>query len=448
METILHTLLVIATGAFVAIVLVVTFFGSKILAVVVPIVARGLAEGKFFGRKNFGFTILDEAQCKVIKSMGRFERVIMVYEGFGLDQYWNIRPSAQDGEIVGWTKNEAPKTNADTELERTGHWDESKRKYIAYEVSMRPIEEGGNYVFSERIGEDGKPTIPTKETTVDHYPGRIPTWMPKFISKHLPGGIWWIGNPFTHAIHEYNFQWTSLRQKGEAGTLKDEFVFRDLSSGSTSGPIDYANTNDDIYWARIEDAETNDPIPVGITFGLTIRIVNPYKALFRVEQWLEATLDRTMPAVRSWVAQQPYVKAIATQETTRREADLILSKTDIDEYVERHWGVRIKALNIKNIDPKDEALRDITTAEYRGKMEGKAAAAKAAGEAEAFTTFANAVEGQPQGQMILAARTLQEMSKNPASTIVHSPQMAGLLLNVPTKTNPPTPEDKKGENSK
>lgn len=418
----------VSLAIFIAIFLAI--FGNKIFAVVVPYIAKGLAEGKFFGRKNFGFTIVDEAQCKTIKMFGQFERCVMVYEGFGLDQYWNIRHTDENG------KEEK-------------HWDESSREWVTYTVSLRPLENGGTYTYN-KVGTNGQPGA---VVTTPNYPGRIPSWMPHFISRHLPGGIWWIGNPFTHSIHEYNFLWTTLRQKQDGGKLVDSFYTQDRSDGTSLGPLDYINLNDDVYVASIDGAETKDPIPVDVVYALTIRVVNPYKALFRVEQWLEATINRTMPSIRAWIANKTFVEAIEKKETIRREEDVILKDSEIGDYTDRHWGVRIKASNVKSISPVGgQSIFDATNAEYRAGMAAKAAVKtaegdkqatiiRAQGEAEAFTTVAKAIEAEPMGETILTARTLQEMSKNPAATIVHANKMSGILLNVPAGSKPEAKPD-------
>ncbi len=442
----------VSLGIFIAIFL--TIFGGKIFSVLVPVVTRGLAEGKLFGwnfgRKNFGFTLVGEGQCKIVKANGKFLRCIIVYEGFGFDQYWNIRHLTENRNFVGPTSavcievkkvgafGQTPKAK---QLEKalSGHWDEKLREYIGYIVAIRPSSDNTEEYKYNSMGQEIEPNDPQIK-----YPGRLPRWMPAFLSKHMPGGIWWIGNPFSHEIHTYNFQWTTLRQKQVAGELVDEFYFQDLSDSkdATGPPIDYIDVLDDIFWARIKGCETNDPIPVDITFGMTIRVVNPYKALFRIEQWLESTINRAMPSVRAWVAQIPYITAIKKDETTEREKDAILTKTGIDEYIERHWGVRIKGLNIKNIDPADGQIRDATTAEYRATTKAKAMVAEARGEAKAFTTVAKAIQKEPMGETILTARTLQRMSENPAATIVHANKMSGVLLNIPAGAKSAKPEPK------
>jgi len=94
--------------------------------------------------------------------------------------------------------------------------------------------------------------------------------------------------------------------------------------------IDYIIVQDDIFYTFIGGAESKDLLPMDIQLLLTIRIVNPYKALFRVQNWLEAVQNQTKPALRGFAASKTYIDLIKKKEVTERESDTFLKKSKID----------------------------------------------------------------------------------------------------------------------
>lgn len=396
------------------IILAIAKFGGKALDLIVPWLANSLAEGKFFNRRNLYFTVVKEAQCKAIMESGQFNRFILAYEGYGIDQHWNIRRTSQDGQVTE---------------ENDLHWDEKERRFVKYKIAIRPIEKGGNYTYSSKIDEEGKPI---GENTIE-IPGRLPKKMPEWIKKRLPGSIWWIGNPFIYSIHTYNFQWATLRQKEVNGELTDTIHYEDWSeSNENTGPIDYILLATDIYAAILKGPETSDLLSTDILLLLTGRIVNPYKSLFRVEQWLEAAVNQVKVATRDWIAHKSYKNAIQKTEKEKREKDPILrarNEKGIGNYIERHWGFRIQNLGFKNITPDDRFV-NLTLLPYKAEQEKAAEITAAEGRATAFTTFAKSIGKEDDGLSILAAQTMEKVSQGTATTIVEAPSLSKFLGNM------------------
>lgn len=172
-------------------------------------------------------------------------------------------------------------------------------------------------------------------------------------------GLKWIGIPFINSIHEYKFRWVSFEQAEEKGKLVQKTI-------SHEELIDYILVQDDVYYTFIRESETSDMIPVDVDLLLTIRIVNPYKALFRVQNWLEATLNQLKPVLRRYIANKTLNDLINKKEGVGREFEDLLrgagaeidteeaGRVNIGDYLERHYGVRIKKVGFVNIDPAGE----------------------------------------------------------------------------------------------
>ena len=101
-------------------------------------------------------------------------------------------------------------------------------------------------------------------------------------------GLYFIGFPGVNWIYEYDFKWIS--KTAEGAKLKKK-------------TIDYIYLKDDIYLTKLEKAEVGKSmVPVDIELLLTIRITNPYKALFGVEEWLEFAINKLGVPIRGYVS--------------------------------------------------------------------------------------------------------------------------------------------------
>lgn len=86
------------------------------------------------------------------------------------------------------------------------------------------------------------------------------------------------------SIYEYNFRWRGL----ELVKGRQQVEFHE-------GIIDYIQVRPDIYFTAITGVETADEerIPVDLEFLVTVRVANPYKALFKApSNWNENMMAR------------------------------------------------------------------------------------------------------------------------------------------------------------
>jgi hypothetical protein len=161
---------------------------------------------------------------------------------------------------------------------------------------------------------------------------------------HLPGGLRFIGIWPLDKIYTYKFRWRGI----EIIEAREKVEFREKT-------IDYILVKPDVYWTKIEAAETVPPerIPLDIEFLVTAKVINPYKALFRAPpNWLENVLSRLNALFRDWVA----TKSLDQILQVRKKPDKIweeLGKADLVQKTFREeWGILIEEKGIQIRDVK------------------------------------------------------------------------------------------------
>ncbi|MBI2033612.1 MAG: hypothetical protein HYT13_00730 [Candidatus Liptonbacteria bacterium] len=267
----------------------------------------------FLAKRNLFFTIVQEGKAKAVKKWGEFHKLIIVYKDHAFDQDWNVRHASL----------------ADEEAE--DFWDDKTQGFVKKQVELqiqKPL-------FGGLLGK-------------------------------IIGKVFWIGIPPIYTIHEYTFRWLGLRQRarkelGREGELVEQVVDREEQ-------LDFILLQDDTYFTFIKRAETRGKgmlVPIDVEVILTIRIVNPYKALFRVQDWLEVTLNQLIPVVRGFVSSREYETVISgleegkpkperdeSMEPEARKKDPLLA--GIAHYVLTRYGVLIKKVGIGSVTPPEE----------------------------------------------------------------------------------------------
>jgi len=176
--------------------------------------------------------------------------------------------------------------------------------------------------------------------------------------SHQRSGLRWIGIPWIYSVHSYGFRWVAFEQGEQDGKLVQKTIPHEEKG------LDYIILQDDVYYSFLRDAETKDKVPVDVDLLLTIRVVNPYRAMFRVQNWLEATQNQFKPALRGFIATTDFDELISRKEGLAREIEELLqlgsgegegtAERTIGEYLERHYGVRVKKVGLVRIDPAGE----------------------------------------------------------------------------------------------
>lgn len=243
------------------------------------------------------------------------------------------------------------------------------------------------------------------------------------------GGLRWYGWWPLDDIFVYNFSWTNVTQNGEVRAHDRE-------------RLDHVLLKDDVYLAVLLKAEDKELLPLDIKLILTIKIVNPYKAVFVVQDWLETVINRITQEVRNIVTQDTYKGWIATNKDL---ADRIIVHDKIRSFLDKEcknrYGVEVRAIEVMEIDPGEEYRKD-TLAEYLAQRgaERKIIEAKAekerlkiVAEGEVLRIRKTYKEIEARGDLGKLIRTLEAIEKSPgegSKWVIPLPGMTDLIGQV------------------
>jgi len=206
---------------------------------------------------------------------------------------------------------------------------------------------------------------------------------------HLFGGLRWFGFWPIYDIYEYKFSWTGVRADGTFDPKGPEI-------------LDCVLLKDDVYGLRVEGAEDRNKVPLDFDITLTVQIINPYKALFTVQNWFETLINRLSPYVRNYITNHTYDWMIEDEVRIDKEIveDLVkegiigtsdkeilrnLRKKRIKtketeesgEFFDR-YGILVRRLEVRNFDPQQD-YREATLRKYQAERDAEARAHKTIG---------------------------------------------------------------------
>lgn len=243
------------------------------------------------------------------------------------------------------------------------------------------------------------------------------------------GGIRWLGIPTVDEIYRYNFRWVVSRsikvneQQPEEGFVSQRELPNKQFAVSFSKQLDYIYLRDANYLVVLQDAETAESwMPVTIYAVVTLRILNPYKALFRVDKWLDVTLFAIESALRSWTSRNKYDEILKKKEVLEHQVDTdflqSLTETGIrlTDYVLDRYGVQVKRIQFLEVElPED--FKKQATAQSAADREAKRIATLRDAEYDRFKKITEAVKEEGhEGQLVFSGETIREASKGQATT--------------------------------
>ena len=197
--------------------------------------------------------------------------------------------------------------------------------------------------------------------------------------------IRWIGFPPFNDVYRYLFVWTSLEQ---LASLQREFKTSDKI-------IDYILLQSDVYASKVPAAECADNIPLDIVILVTGHVVNPYKALFRVERWLESSLNLIDAATRSLAGDKSYEELRKLKDSSANIAESLRGLlADTTDWIEKEWGFKTTSIRIHSVDPASKLAEEFiraTTQVYVAEQKKLADTAEGEGLAARDRTHLDAV---------------------------------------------------------
>ena len=163
-----------------------------------------------------------------------------------------------------------------------------------------------------------------------------------------------------------------------------------------------------------QDIITRDNITVKVNAVLYFRPVDPIRAITEVEDFYYATSQIAQTTLRSILGQSQLDDLL----TNREQLNADLQKV-IDTQTEP-WGVKVSAVEVKNVDLPQEMLRAIAK-QAEAERERRAKVIHAEGEFQAAQKLADAakiISSQPATLQLRFLQTLTEIATEKNSTII------------------------------
>lgn len=151
-----------------------------------------------------------------------------------------------------------------------------------------------------------------------------------------------------------------------------------------------------------QDVITRDNVTVKVNAVIYFRVVDPQRAIVQVEDYLYATSMMSQTTLRSVLGQSQLDDLLAKREQINADLQRI-----IDQQTEP-WGVKVSAVEVKNVDLPQEMQRAIAR-QAEAERERRAKVIHAEGEFEASQRLADAAHVMSQNPVALQLRYLQTL---------------------------------------
>ena len=186
-----------------------------------------------------------------------------------------------------------------------------------------------------------------------------------------------------------------------------------------------------------QDVITRDNVSVKVSAVVYFRVIDPRKAVVEVENYNYATSQLSQTTLRSVLGQVELDDLLSQRERLNQHLQQILDqRTD-------PWGVKVSAVEVKNVDLPADMQRAIAR-QAEAEREKRAKIIHAAGEFEAsakLSQAANVIAAEPVAITLRYLQTLTEIAAEKNSTIVFPLPIEMLhLLRQITGVEPKSPE--------
>ncbi|MFH1178617.1 MAG: SPFH domain-containing protein [bacterium] len=288
---------------------------------------------QWLAKENIFFTTVKEGTVKAIMRGDSFERFIMSFAGYHLND-----PRKECYEP--WLKDEnGVEVKVNGERVKLPDWE------VVYHGK------GNKKGFKE---------------SDDCYDNR--SWLLKKL------GLYWVGWPWANSVYIYGFEWneTYTEKGGEEKVLP------------RSEATDFIYVADFTYAIVTEGAETKDRLPTDELTLVTVAIRNPYRALFSGEDWMRRVTAAINRHVRNFIGSKDFQELISLEEDKWADFSkpiIELSNKLLDDRIEPPFGLKgrygaeIRTADLQTIELSGDAKKqdqEATTKEYVAKQEAKA----------------------------------------------------------------------------
>lgn len=151
-----------------------------------------------------------------------------------------------------------------------------------------------------------------------------------------------------------------------------------------------------------QDVITRDNVSVKVNAVVFVRVVDPQRAILAVQDYLYSTSQIAQTTLRSVLGQSQLDDLLSKREEINAELQRI-----IDQQTEP-WGVKVSAVEVKNVDLPQEMQRAIAR-QAEAERERRAKVIHAEGEFQAAQKLADAATVISQNPAALQLRYLQTL---------------------------------------
>lgn len=163
-----------------------------------------------------------------------------------------------------------------------------------------------------------------------------------------------------------------------------------------------------------QDVITKDNISVKVNAVVYFRVMDPIKAITEVEDYYFATSQIAQTTLRSILGQSQLDDLLTKREEINAELQKVI------DFQTEPWGVKVTAVEIKNVDLPAEMLRAIAK-QAEAERERRAKIIHAEGEFQAsqkLTEAAHIIATAPSALQLRFLQTLTEIATEKNSTII------------------------------
>ncbi len=163
-----------------------------------------------------------------------------------------------------------------------------------------------------------------------------------------------------------------------------------------------------------QDVITRDNVSVKVNAVLYFRVLHPERSVIQVENYLYGTSQLAQTTLRSVCGQAELDELLAEREDINRKLQSI-----IDLQTEP-WGVKVRAVEVKQIDLPQEMQRAMAK-QAEAEREKRAKVIHAEGEAQAAQRLAEAahvLSSSPAALQLRYLQTLSEIATEHSSSII------------------------------
>jgi regulator of protease activity HflC (stomatin/prohibitin superfamily) len=162
-----------------------------------------------------------------------------------------------------------------------------------------------------------------------------------------------------------------------------------------------------------QDVITRDNVSVKVNAVIFFRVVDPQRAILAVQDYLYSTSQIAQTTLRSVLGQSQLDELLSKREEINVELQRI-----IDQQTEP-WGVKVSAVEVKNVDLPQEMLRAIAK-QAEAERERRAKVIHAQGEFDASQKLSEAatILSNPTALQFRYLQTLVEVGAEKNSTII------------------------------